>query len=222
VGLVLPDPALRLALLPAAELKARRRAELDELLRFRLHKALPFDVRQARLAWSGPVNGQYLVAVLADAVLAAYEKPLVELGFDVGLVEAASLALLDGVGGDEAGGDTLLVNWEHGFVSLIVSRRGWPILTRTLAGELDVPAIAREVASTLLYHRERLGGAGLERAVVRSGKLPPHEAATLLAEPLGLRPAVLGAGASLGEQTGGVEGVQAMAGALACLARRAA
>jgi len=52
VSLVVPDPAVRLTLLPAADLRGRR-AEVEEIVRFRLHKALPadFDVRTARLAW---------------------------------------------------------------------------------------------------------------------------------------------------------------------------
>ena len=53
VSLVLPDPAVRLALVPSEGLRARRR-DAAETIRFRLHKALPFDVRAARLAWAPP------------------------------------------------------------------------------------------------------------------------------------------------------------------------
>src|SRR5260370_1383148 len=43
LALVLPDPAVRLSLVPAADLKARRRAETEQMIRFRLNKAIPFD-----------------------------------------------------------------------------------------------------------------------------------------------------------------------------------
>ena len=52
VSLVLPDPAIRLALVSTEGLEGRA-AEVEETIRFRLHKALPFDVRAARLAWDG-------------------------------------------------------------------------------------------------------------------------------------------------------------------------
>jgi len=50
IGLVLPDPVVRLALLPAPEVTGRGRRETEDLIRFRLKKALPFEAREARVA----------------------------------------------------------------------------------------------------------------------------------------------------------------------------
>jgi hypothetical protein len=221
VALVLPDPAVRVALLPASELKARRRAEVEQMIRFRLNKTVPFDVQQARVAWAGPEGGQMLVAAVFRPVLEGYEAVLRDLGFDPGLVEPASLALVGTLERAETPGDRLLVNWDVGYVSLVLTRRGWPILIRTLVGDLGPEAVLREAANTVLYYRERLGGQGLTGAALRSAFLPPEEAVTLLREPLGLEPEVVDPWALLG---GGHRSAvaQAMAGALACLLRRAA
>ena len=221
VALVLPDPAVRVALLPASELKARRRAEVEQMIRFRLNKTVPFDVQEARVAWAGPEGGQMLVAAVFRPVLEGYEAALRDLGFEPGVVEPASLALVGTLERAGTPGDRLLVNWDVGYVSLVLTRRGWPILIRTLVGDLGPEAVLREAANTVLYYRERLGGQGLAGAALRSAFLPPEEAVTLLREPLGLEPEVVDPWALLG---GGHRSAvaQAMAGALACLLRRAA
>ena len=221
IALVLPDPAVRLSLVPAADLKARRRAETEQMIRFRLNKAIPFDVQEAQVAWAGPVAGQVLVAAVFRPVLEGYEAACRDLGFEPGLVEPSSLALVSALARGEASGDRLLVNWDFGYVSLVLTRAGWPILIRTLAGDLGAEAVLREAANTVLYYRERLDGQGLLGASVRSALLPPEEAATLLREPLGLLPDVVDPWAALGGGDLSL-GAQAMAGALSCLLRTAA
>src|SRR5206468_2399338 len=143
-ALVLPDPAIRVALLPAAELKARRRAEVEQMIRFRLNKTVPFDVQEARVSWAGPEGGQMLVAAVFRPVLEGYEAALRDLGFEPGVVEPASLALVGTLERAGTPGDRLLVNWDVGYVSLVLTRRGWPILIRTLVGDLGPEAVLRE------------------------------------------------------------------------------
>ena len=218
-ALVLPDAAVRVTFLPAGEAKASRRAEMEELVRFRLHKALPFDVREARLAWAGPRAGQFLVAAIYKPVLEGYEQALVDVGLQPGLVEPTALALLAAERGED--GDRLLVNWDVGYVSLVVARSGWPLVLRTLSGNLGGEAVTREVANTVLYYREKLGGTGLADAVVRSAHFPAEEAAVLLRDPIGFPPRVIEPGAALGVEVDAAA-AQAVAGALSCLAGRAA
>ena len=83
VSLVVPDPAVRLALVPAEGLRGRGK-EAQETVRFRLHKSLPFDVRTARLAWQVLPDGQALVAVSPEEVVRGYEEPLEALGLHPG------------------------------------------------------------------------------------------------------------------------------------------
>ncbi len=217
VSLVLPDPAVRVALLPASGLRGRDAAEV---VRFHLHKALPFDVRNARLAWR-LLDEQALVAVAPDEVVAGYEQVLEDLGFQPGLVEAAGLALADATAAVEAEGDTLLVNWDVGYVSFILLRAGRPLLIRTLPGESGSEAVARQAVGTVQFHRDRLGGDGLARVLVRSAACPGEEALGVLGHALGQAPRLIEPWAQLGVAETG-EAAQAVAGAAASVLRRAA
>jgi hypothetical protein len=220
VSLVLPDPAVRLALVSAEGLRGRR-GDAEETIRFRLHKALPFDVRAARLAWATPRGEQALVAVAPEEVLRGYEEALESLGFRPGLVEAASLALLSAAEAEGASGDRLLVNWDEGYVSFVLTRAGQPLLLRTLPGDAGRDAVARYATSTLQFHRDRLGGGSLADVVLRSASVPGEEAAALLGRALGAVPRLFRPWAALGVEEHGAS-AQAVAGAAACVLRRAA
>lgn len=218
-SLVLPDPAVRVALVPAAGLRGHGR-DAQEIVRFRLHKALPFEVRDARLAWE-TAGEQALVAVAPDEVVRGYEEALGSLGFEAGLVETAGLALADAVARAGGPGDHLLVNWDEGYVSFVLLRDGRPLLIRTLPGESSAASVARQAAGTLQFYTERLAGAGLAGVVVRSAARPGDEALALLAESLGAQPRLLAPWAALGLDECGAA-AQAVAGAAACALRRAA
>lgn len=224
IGLVLPDPVARVVQL-ADEGKARsRRSEAADVLRFRLKKSVPFDVRSARVCAVAPLPAQPGAGTLAGAALAsvldAYEEPFRDLGLLPGLVEVSSLALFGHAAASNGGGDSLLVNWEEDFVSLVVARRQWPLLVRTLAGAAmsEPEAVRRELAQTLLYHRERLEGGSLATRV-RSVALAPERAAEALTEVLGERPGILDPAEGIAGFEAGPAS-QAIAGAVAC-ARRA-
>jgi type IV pilus assembly protein PilM len=219
VSLVLPDPAVRLALVPAEGLRGRGR-EAQETVRFRLHKSLPFDVRTARLAWRVLPDGQALVAVSPEEVVGGYEEPLEALGLHPGLVEPACLALASALG-DDAAGDRLLVNWDDDYVSFLLLRRGEPVLVRTLPGEASPEAVARQAVGTVQFHRDRLGGDGIADVVVRAAGRPEDEAVAVLARALGRAPRLLEPWAALGIAERGAA-AQAVAGAAACALRRTA
>jgi hypothetical protein len=220
VSLVLPDPVVRLALVPAEGVRGSGR-EAEETIRFRLHKALPFDVRSARLAWAPTRGEQLLVAVALDDVVRGYEEVLESLGFRPGLVEAASLALLVAAGEPPAGGDRLLVNWDDGYVSFVLTRAGQPLLVRTLPGDAKPDAVARHANSTRQFHQDRLGGATLADVLVRSAAVPGEEALALLGRALGAAPRLVQPWAALGVAEEG-SSAQAVAGAAACALRRVA
>lgn len=200
-SLVLPDPAARVALVSAGDLVGKRAKEAADLIRFRLRKSLPFDVHEARLAYhplnaGETVGGNIPVVAVARTVVEQYEGALAALGLHVGLVELAGLvchaAAIHGRPSDE---DRVIVNWDDGYVSLLVTRQGRLAVVRTLALPADPAAcvadVQREAFNTLLYYRERLGGQGLAGATLRSAALSPDEAAVALAEPLELTPELL-------------------------------
>ena len=192
VSVVLPDPVVRLALVPAEGLRGRRR-DAEETIRFRLHKALPFDVRAARLAWSAARGEQALVAVALEEVVRGYEDALESLGFRPGLVEPASLALVAAAEAGPSGGDRLLVNWDDGYVSFVLTRAGQPLLLRTLPGDGGRDDVARHATSTRQFHQDRLGGEALADVVVRSAAVPGDEAVALLGRALDAAPRLLAA-----------------------------
>lgn len=218
VSLVLPDPAVRLALVPSEGLRGRR-ADAAETIRFRLHKALPFDVRGARLAWGPTREEQALVAVAPEEVVRGYEQALESLGFQPGLVEAASLALLSAA--ETGPGDRVLVNWDEGYVSFVLTRAGQPLLLRTLTGDVGKDAVARHATSTMQFHRDRLGGTPLAGVVLRSTSVPGEDAAALLERALEAPVRLLRPWAAIGITEDGAS-AQAVAGAAACVLRRAA
>jgi hypothetical protein len=222
VSLVIPDPAVRLTLVTAAGLRGRR-GEIEEVVRFRLHKALPaeFDVRGARLAWRAVGADELLVAVARDEVVRSYEEALTALGFSPGLVEPAGLALASLVPVADDGAERLLVNWDHGYVSFQVWRGGRPLLLRTLPREDGREAVARHAAQTLRFHREQLGGRGIDELLLRSAAFDPAEASEALASATGVVPRLVRPWQALGDGEDG-EAAQAVAGAAACVLRRAA
>jgi hypothetical protein len=220
VALVLPDTAARVTLVPAVEVPTRKPAEMDEMLRFRLRKSIPFEVREARLAYA--VAGEtaadtIVVAAGSGPVVDQYEETCRSLGLEPGLVEIAGLALARAAFPATSPGDGLLVNWDDGYVTILLARGGWPVLLRTLSGAtVASPAdVVREVSSTLIYYRERLGGAGITTAAVRSAVFPPDDAVDALGPVVGFVPAVLDAWGPYGGAP--AEASQALAGAAASL-----
>jgi type IV pilus assembly protein PilM len=227
VAIVLPDPVARLRTLAAEGIGDRNGREAEEMIRFRLQKTLPYDVREARVAWSvagpGEQGPQVLVAAVRRSVLEDYETAFEEAGLKVGLVELSGLALM-GVAARaaEPQGDRMLVNWDTGYVSFVLIRNGAPVLVRTLAAEAapTPEQVAREAGSTVLYYQEKLKGPGLTTATVRSVAVAPHVAVELLTEPLGFAPEVLPLGA---QSAGGLDAVpHALLGGVACILGRAA
>jgi hypothetical protein len=193
VALVLPDPVARVALLPAADVTGRGRAQTEELIRFRLRKSVPFDIREARLAFTADgarATDSVTVAAIHRPVLDSYEAACRAVSLEPGLVELSGLALLGATFGSRPPEDRLLVNWDDGYVTILIARGEWPLLVRTLTGEpaAQPDQVAREVANTVLYYRDRLGGPGLAEAAVRSAALPHERAAAILEEPLGMAP----------------------------------
>jgi len=217
VTLVLPDPVARIAVLPASEL-AGRGAE-EDLARFRLRKALPFDVREARVAVRRD-DGQALVVAASRAVLDPYESACRDCGLEPGLVELAGLALVDAVAASRPPGDRLVVNWDDGYASLLLVRGGATVLARTVTGPgaESVEALRRELDSTLLYYRERLAGESLGGISLRAAAGGAADSGRRLALELGVAVDAIEVFAREDARLP----LQALAGAAASLFRRVA
>jgi hypothetical protein len=131
-----------------------------------------------------------MVGAIHRPVLEGYEAACRAVGLHPGLVEISGLALLTAAFAARPAADRLLVNWDEGYVSLILARGEWPILVRTLTSEAASSAddIAREVGNTVLYYRERLAGPGLADVLVRSAAFPRPRPWTCSARPWSTSP----------------------------------
>jgi hypothetical protein len=172
VALVVPDPAVRVALLPAAEVPPGKAVELEEVVRFKLRKTLPFEVKDSAVSvrrGPGP-SSPVVAAVMPLAVLREYEVVCESLALQPGLVLPSALALASAVATSLGPGAHLLLNWDQGAASIVVLQDGWPILVRTFSGDNAVQPemVAREMVSTGVYFTERLGGGAFQSLTVRA------------------------------------------------------
>jgi type IV pilus assembly protein PilM len=130
-GLVIPDYAVRMAILDFEEFPAREE-DRNALIRFRLRKTVPFHIDEAQVAYSIQVDEPKRIEVLAIAIarpiLTEYETLFTDAGYRVGLVTPSSIAALPLYARPEPGltvvakaaGSTLSVLLlEHGRVRLV-------------------------------------------------------------------------------------------------------
>jgi hypothetical protein len=222
VGLVLPDPAVRLTLLDLTEKGARGLQAQEEEIRFRLRKSVPFDPRDALVSFlKSPIPGRpALAGLVLRTVLEGYERALERLSCEVGLVEPACLALASWKLAGVEGVDELLVNWDEGYMAVMIARGGWPLLLRTLSGAFTESAesVERELAATLTYHRERLGGGDLTRVCVRCAERDAASALATIARVVSVSPELIDPWGPLRATGDGSLG-QAVAGGAALLLR---
>ena len=167
-ALVVPDVIARFRLFAQEEVKAEPKKR-DAVIAFRMQKLLPFPAADVRVisAWPKSAADPVLGVGFSSAVLGAYEHVGHAFGLDVGSVETSSMALLRGV---EALGDALLVRHDPTWLTLTLTRDGWPVSIRSfdaaVAGSPE--EVRREIASTAVFWRDRLSGTRLSAATVHA------------------------------------------------------
>jgi type IV pilus assembly protein PilM len=97
VALVVPDPVVRLFILPFDNLP-RRASEALPLLKWRLKKSVPFDMDETVLSWmrQGGREGnlEIVAAVARQRIIREYEEIIESLGAHAGVVLSSTLAAL--------------------------------------------------------------------------------------------------------------------------------
>ncbi|HEX5044454.1 MAG TPA: hypothetical protein VFV75_16240 [Candidatus Polarisedimenticolaceae bacterium] len=185
LSLVLPDNLAKISLvsLPERPPSARR---LDEVLRFKLRRAVPFRLEDAVLAHQVlPGDGAgvtVLVAVMLRTVVEQYERALEIAGVRPGLVDLCTPNLYNlcrpqMTAAAAGGGDVGLLNVASGYFTLLIVRNERLVFYRCKSyaagdseedlGPLDA-LMARELTSSLSYWRDKLGGQRLSRVLVRA------------------------------------------------------
>jgi type IV pilus assembly protein PilM len=171
IALVIPDTAAKVSLLRFEKVPAA--ADLDQLIRWQMRKAAPFKPEDAQVSWvpAAPIPGggrEYLVTLARRDVIESYMKACADAGADAGVVDLASLNLINAAlasGADTTAGDWLIVHVAPDYATLAIVRDRDLIFfrTRQLEGEGD---LADVVHQTAMYHEDRLAGARFGRVVL--------------------------------------------------------
>ena len=172
IALVLPDTVAKFSLLRFEKVPAKVH-DLDQLIRWQIRKAAPFKIEEAQVAWipgvALPGGGrEYLVTVVRRDVIERYENAAVAAGAYPGIVDFASVNLINAVLAaheEAAASDWLLVHVAHGYSTVAVVRGQDVLFFRTRPAE-HIEELVDLVHQTAMYHEDRLGGGGFSRVVL--------------------------------------------------------
>ncbi len=195
-SLVLPDSLAKVTLLTLPERPSSAK-QLDEIVRFKLRKSVPFRLDEAAIAWqvlpggTGP-EATVLVAAMPRAAVEPYERAFAAIGARVGLVTLCTPNLFNLWKGQLAqapgDGDVALLNCTPSYFSLLIVRAGRLIFYRCkplVLGEEGMEStddvVERELSSSLSYYQDKLGGTSVSTVVVRTVSRPFEDLAAVLA-----------------------------------------
>jgi type IV pilus assembly protein PilM len=159
VTLVVPDAAVRVVLLDFDTLPDRK-AEADAVVRFRLKKALPFDVDRATISYHAQPNGttlKVIVAVIMNSVLAEYESVVRDTGYMPGVVLPSTLAAIGNIRGDDP---TMVVKVVEGSTTIAILNQGRLLFYRTLdhgASTEEVERLAEDIYPSTVFFQDLYG-----------------------------------------------------------------
>jgi type IV pilus assembly protein PilM len=158
-AVILPDYAGRTTVLDFDSFPAKAE-EQETLVKFRLRKAVPFDIDSASVSYyAQPRSGSKKVDVVASSMsletLARYEAPFRAAGLHVGFVTTSMMAALHAVPGT---GCQVVVKLNGTVLALAVTDGGALRLLRTIElPEASPDAIAEHLIPTLTYIEDEWG-----------------------------------------------------------------
>lgn len=171
IALVIPDLAARISLIHFEQVPARRE-DLDRLVRWQLRKAAPFPIEDACVTYSQGAHAsggtEYITALARREVIREYEGVCEAVGADAGLVDLATLSVLNlFVAGAQSvpAGDWLVVHMRPDYTSLVIMRNEHIIFFRSRP-EGDDETLPDLVHQTAMYHQDRLSGQGFARVLL--------------------------------------------------------
>ena len=173
LGVVLADPVARVSLIRFQHVPGRA-AELEQLIRWQMKKALPFAVEEAQVTYAPAgrtAEGQeFLVTLARTDVVREYEALCADAGAVPGLVDVSITSVINAVLASTPadGGDRLLVHAAPDSTSLAVLRGATVVLLRNRASDGD-GSLADLVHQTAMYYEDRLGGRGFSQVLVSGG-----------------------------------------------------
>ena len=163
VALLIPDPVVRVFILPFESLP-RRRDEALPLLRWRLKKSVPFDVDETVLSWMRQ-NGrlgelEVVIAIARQRIISEYEDLLDKLEIQAGVIVSSTLATLPLL---EERGATLLIRMSGKTLTTAVVQGPNLCVYRSSemaaeAANLDPQAMLEEVFPAVAYYQDTFEG----------------------------------------------------------------
>lgn len=171
IGLIIPDPAVKVSLVKFEQVPARWQ-DLDQLVRWQIKKAVPFALEEAQVSYvAGATSAdgrEFLVTCARRAAILEYESLCQDAGAHAGIVDIATLNVANMILAASpvlAGADWLLVNMGPDWASTVIVRHGSVILFRSRSGDGD-DTLADLAYQSTMYYEDRLGGTGFARVVV--------------------------------------------------------
>jgi type IV pilus assembly protein PilM len=162
VALLIPDPCVRVFILPFDNLP-RRYDEALPLLRWRLKKSVPFDVDETVVSWMRQIgrdgNLEVVIAVARQAIVREYEQIVESLGAHAGVVLSSTLATLPLL---EERGATLLVRLCGKMLTTVIVNGANLCVYRATelraeAGSLEPQAMLEEIFPAVAYYQDSWG-----------------------------------------------------------------
>ncbi|HWR15242.1 MAG TPA: hypothetical protein VN577_10455 [Terriglobales bacterium] len=185
---IVPDAAVRVALLEFDTLPERK-AEADGVIRFRLKKALPFDVEKAHLSYEIiRADGKVRVAcaVVLSSVLQEYETIFRDLGFSPGIVLPSSVASLGNV---HSADPVMMIKSDAYTTTLAIIGDGQLLLFRTLentTGSAPVTdQLVEDVHASLVFFEDTYNMR--VQTIMLGGQIEIDSLATALEQQTGVR-----------------------------------
>jgi len=177
IGLVVPDVVGKVSLLKFEQVPERI-ADLEQLIRWQARKTAPFAIEEAQVSFIPGLRAadgqEYIVSLARRSVIAEYEGLCAEAGAYAGIVDLATLNIINAVlatgrtpGGDLSRAesrDWLLVSVTTDYASIAILRGEHVIFFRNRT-EAD-GTLADVVHQSAMYYEDRLSGAGFARVLV--------------------------------------------------------
>jgi hypothetical protein len=189
ISVILPDNLAKISLLSLPERPASRK-QMDELVKSKMRRAVPFRIDEAGLSYQVlPGEGRevsVLVLMVRRALVERLESTLSAIGARTGLIDICTPNLINlcrpRIEKAANGGDVALLNCAGNYFSLVILRRERLIFFRCKTYAMERRSVgepngvlAREIASSFSYYREKLDGAGVKSAFVRTTSTPFDE-----------------------------------------------
>jgi Tfp pilus assembly PilM family ATPase len=169
IGLIVPDVVAKVSLVRFEQVPART-SDLEQLVRWQVRKTAPFAIEEAQVSFvpgTQASDGQEFIVTLARrAVIEEYESLCAEAGAQAGIVDLATLNIINAVlaSGAPPPGDWLLVNVTPDYASIAILRGPHVIFFRNrIEGD---GTLADVVHQSAMYYEDRLAGSGFGRVVV--------------------------------------------------------